>query len=171
MRDVPGTVRIAVGVLAERSPAATPWADWSWRVVGVTPPGPPIPDFTELRRDGARILFFAGTAEVALHPTDTANYRDNLVAPAPLVWVVLRAATVPHGLRLLLATVDGGEAEAFSDSGTDLLESLPLPEFLRAITAEFVATHHVERVFHKRRRNRVDTDGMLPAERRPGDDA
>lgn len=161
MLEVPGTLRIGVGVLAERAPATTPWAEWSWRVVGVTPPGPAIPPWTELRRDGARILFFAGTAEVALHPTDTANYRDNLVAAAPLVWVVLRAATAPHGLALQLVTVDGGEAEAFSDSGTDLLEALPLPEFLRAITTEFVALHHVERAFHKRRRNRVDTDGLL----------
>ena len=81
-----------------------------------------------------------------LHPTDTANYRDNLQADPPRIWVVLREAEAPPGLRLCVVTVDAGEAHLYADVGTDLLESLPMPAGLRSAVEAFVAQHHVERV-------------------------
>ena len=66
------------------------------------------------------------------------------------------------------------EAHAFADTEADLLESLPMPPGLRALTEAFVARHHVEEVFHKRRRDRADPEalGMRPGGRRrgPGED-
>jgi hypothetical protein len=157
--EVPGTVRIPVSVLAERRPGATPWAEWSWRAVEVLEDAlPDLPPWTVLREEAGRTLFFAGRAEVELHPTDTANYRDNLRADPPRVWVVLREGEAPPGLRLYTVTVDAGEAHLYADVGNDLLESLPMPPGLRAIVEGFVAQHHVERVFHKRRRDRADPD-------------
>ena len=81
--EVPGTVRIPVAVLAERRPGATPWAEWSWRAVEVLEGVPDLPPWTVLREEAGRTLFLAGRAEVALHPTDTPNYRDNLQADPP----------------------------------------------------------------------------------------
>ncbi len=166
--EVPGTVRIPVAVLAERRPGVTPWADWTWRAVEVLEGAvPELPPWTLLREAEGRSLFFAGAAEVALHPTDTANYRENLRAEAPRVWVVLREAAAgaeapppPPGLLLQCVTVDAGEAQIYADAGADLLEALPMPPGLRAATEAFVAQHHVERRFLKRRRDRADPEAM-----------
>ena len=166
--EVPGTIRIPVAVLAERRPGLTPWADWTWRAVEVLEGAvPDLPPWTLLREAEGRSLFFAGAAEVALHPTDTVNYRENLLAEAPRVWVVLREAAAagaeapPYpGLLLQCVTVDAGEAQIYADAGSDLLEALPMPPGLRAATEAFVARHHVERTFHKRRRDRADPEAM-----------
>ena len=156
----PGTVRLPVAVLAERRPGATPWAEWSWRAVEVLEQAPDLPAWTVLREEEGRTLFFVDRAEVELHPTDTANYRENLQADPPRVWVVLREADAPPGLRLYTVTVDAGEAHLYADVGNDLLESLAMPAGLRAAVEAFVAEHHVERVFRKRRRDRADPEAM-----------
>ncbi|MDO9708192.1 DUF3305 domain-containing protein [Paracraurococcus lichenis] len=168
--EVPGTLRIPVAVLAERRPGATRWAEWSWRVVEVLEEAPPVPPWTVLREEAGRTLFFAGEAEVALHPTDTSNYRDNLGASPPLVWVVLRPTEAAPGWVLHLVTVDAGEAEIYADSGADLLESLPMPPGLRALTEAFTAQHHVERRFQKRRRDRADPEALARGGRRAGEE-
>ena len=169
--EVPGTLRIPVAVLAERRPGATRWAEWSWRAVEVLDQAPDLPPWTVLREAEGRTLFLAGGAEVSLYPTDTPNYRDNLAAASPRIWVVLRPVETAPGLALHAVTVDAGEAHLYADSGGDLLESLPLPDWLRATIAAFVAEHHVDRDFHKRRRDRADPDalGTRPGGRRPRD--
>lgn len=163
--EVPGTVRWTVAVLAERRPGVTPWAEWAWRVVEVLEDAPAVPPWTVLHQEGGRVLFLAGEAEVLLHPTDTTNYRDNLSADPPRIWVVLRPCDAAPGMRLHAATVDSGEAQAFADTEADLLESLPMPPGLRALAEAFVAQHHVEQAFHKRRRDRADPEALG---KRPG---
>ncbi len=162
--EVPGTLRIPVAVLVERRPGATRWAEWSWRAVEVLEEAiPDIPPWTLLREsaEGRRSLFLAGTAEVSLHPTDTPSYKANLEQEVPRVWVVLREDLgTPSGLGLHCVTVDAGEAHVYADAGRDLLESLPMPPGLRAATEAFVARHHVERAFHKRRRDRADPEAL-----------
>lgn len=158
--EVPGTVRIPVAVLVERRPGASPWAEWSWRVVEVLEEAPDLPPWTVLREEAGRTLFLAGRTEVELHPTDTTNYRDNLQADPPLIWVVLREAEAPPGLRLYTVTVDAGEAHLYADVGNDLLEALAMPARMRAAVEAFVAQHHVERTFLKRRRDRADPEAM-----------
>jgi len=158
--SLPDSLFIPVVVLVERRPAASPWAEWSWRAVEVLEDAPELPPWTVLREAAGRTLFLAGRAEVALHPTDTANYRDNLVADPPKVWVVLRRADSAPGLALHTVTVDAGEAHLYADAGEDLLEALPMPPFLRATAEAFVARHHVERRFHKRQRDRADPEAM-----------
>ena len=158
--EVPGTIRIPVAVLAERRPGSTPWAEWSWRAVEVLEEAPDLPPWTVLREEAGRTLFLAGRTEVALYPTDTVNYRDNLRADLPRIWVVLRQAEAPPGLRLYTVTVDGGEAHIYADTGTDLLEALAMPAGLRAVVEAFVVQHHVERAFHKRQRDRADPEAL-----------
>lgn len=164
----PESLFVPVGVLAERRPGVTPWADEVWRVVEVLEAAPPVPPWTLLREEEGRALFFAGVAEVALHPTDTSNYKHNLEAAQPLVWVTLRPAETPSGHALQAVTVDPGEAHLYADAGEDLLESLPMPPGLRAVAADFVARHHKEREFHKRKRDRADPEAL--ARRGPAQD-
>jgi hypothetical protein len=162
----PRAVRLPVAVLAERRPGVTRWEAEVWQAVEVLEQAPPVPPWTLLREQDGRALFFAGTAEVALFPTDTANYKHNLEAAQPLVWVTLRRSEAPPGVVLQTVTVDPGEAHLYADSGNDLLEALPMPPGLREATAAFVAEHHQEREFHKRKRDRADPQAL--ARRGPG---
>ncbi len=164
--SLPDSVFLPVGVLVERRPSASRWVDHAWRAVEVLEQAPEVPAWTVLREEAGRTLFFAGLAEVALHPTDTDNYKHNLEAATPLVWVVLRAGETPAGLKLQSVTVDPGEAHIHADVGNDLVESLPIPPGLRAVTAEFVARHHKDRVFHKRRRDAADPEALARRPRR-----
>jgi hypothetical protein len=157
----PESLLIPVAVLAERRPAVTRWAEHVWRAVEVLEDAPPVPPWTVLRQEpDGRTLFFAGHAEVALHPTDTSNYKHNLEAAQPLVWVVLRHAETPSGFMLQTVTVDPGEAHLHADTGQDFLESLPMPARLRAATEAFVARHHKEVAFFKRKRDQADPEAL-----------
>lgn len=160
------SIAIPVAVLAERRPATSPWAEHVWQAVEVLEHAPATAPWTVLREEAGRTLFLAGRAEVWLHPTDTDNYKHNLEAGSPRIWVVLRPVEHAPGMALQCVTVDAGEAHLYADSGADLLESLPLPAFLHAPLAAFVAQHHRERQFFKRRRDRADPEAM--ARRVPG---
>lgn len=151
-------VAIEVAILAERRPGVTIWQSHVWRAIAVLEQAPPVPAWTMLRAEGGREVFFAGTATVTLHRTDTPNYKDNLEAADPLIWVVLR--DTPGGMTIQAVTVDPGEAEIYTEGPTDLVEALPMPPGLLAILASFVETHHVEREFHKRKRDRQDPDSL-----------
>jgi len=158
--EVPGTIRIPVGVVAERRPGVTAWAEFAWTAREVLEDAPDLPPWTVLREEAGRTLFFAGSADVALHPTDTDNYIHNLQQAVPSVWVVLRPVDEMPGFRLQTVTVDAGEAQLYAESGSDLLEALPLSPRLRLIVEGFVAEHHKEREFHKRKRDRADSDSL-----------
>ena len=69
--------------------------------------------------------------------------------------MVLRPVEQAPGFRLQTVTVDAGEAQLYAGSGSDLLESLPLSPGLRLIVERFVAEHHKQREFHKRKRDRA----------------
>lgn len=167
LTDTPDSLHIPVAVIAERRPSASPWADCSWRVVEVLAEAPEVPPWTLLRQEEGRALFLAGHAAVALHPTDTSNYKHNLESEDPRLWVVLRPAPGEPGMALHAVTADPGEAHLYADVGNDTLESLPLPAFLRAPLEAFVARHHRERGFWKRRRDQADPEAL--ARRAPGE--
>ena len=166
----PNSITLRVGVIAERRKAVTQWAEHVWRAIEVLEDFPDIAPWTLLRQeDDGRTLFFAGAAEVVLHPTDTANYKHNLEAAQPLAWVVLRPAETASGFTLQGVTIDPGEAHIHADVGQDLLESLPMPPRLRAIATDFVARHHREETFFKRKRDLPDPEAMARRVR-PRDD-
>jgi hypothetical protein len=157
----PDSQLLRLGVIAERRRGVTQWAEHVWRVVEVLEETPEVEPWTLLRQEeDGRTLFFAGQAEAALHPTDTANYKHNLEAAQPLVWAVLRPADTPSGFRLQGVTVDPGEAHLHADVGNDLVESLPMPPRLRATVESFVARHHKERGFWKRKRDQADPEAL-----------
>ena len=146
-------LHIPIGVLVERRPGVTAWAGDVWRAVEVLERVPDLAPWTLLREVEGRALFFAGMAEVALHPTDTDNLKHNIEAAGPSIWVVLRPTESPPGLVLHQATVDAGEVEALACSGSDQIHSLPMPPGLLALVTDYVARHHRERGFWKRKRD------------------
>lgn len=159
------TDRISVGVEVEKRPAKSRWQDHVWRVVGVRPGAPDLGDWSVLSEGETGTRYYAGTVELVAHSADTKVYKDNVEAPAPSVYVVLRRARTLSGWGLHLVTVDPTEAHAHVDVGDDLVEALPMPQPIFEWLARFVARHHVERKEWKRKRNRANTEAL--AGRRP----
>ena len=81
---------MAVGVVVERTKGSTQWVDYLWRPVSVFAGVPDTPVWSKLEGDDERALFYVGTADIELHRTETANYRENLATGSPLLWVVLQ---------------------------------------------------------------------------------
>jgi hypothetical protein len=158
-------LQVPVGVVVARSKAASPWIDYVWRAVSILPDAPEMPPWTVLREEGDTVLFFAGSSEVNLYRNETARYRDNLATGSPSLWVVLSPAEGEWPYTLAAVTADPSEGEAFTDAGANLVESVTMPDALREVIEAFVAEHHVEREFVKRKRNRADPEAL--ARRQP----
>jgi hypothetical protein len=146
--------RVRVGVVVERRKAQSSWVDFLYRPVSVLEGVPAAPPWTQIGTDGELTTFYAGDAAIELHRTETANYRDNLASGAPRLWVVLRAGSGKVGLDLLFVTADPAEGEALTGAGNDLVESVPMPGYIRQIVEKFIAEHHVEQAFFKRERSK-----------------
>jgi Protein of unknown function (DUF3305) len=144
--------RIPVGVLVERRKAKSAWVEFLWRPVSVFVGNASAAPWTPLDTAPETSLFYAGQAVIELHRTETANYRNNLASGAPALWVALRPATSERPNELIAVTADPAEGEAFTDAGSDLVETVSMPPDIVAAVAAFIAEHHVERPFLKRRR-------------------
>src|SRR3984893_6989062 len=148
--------KIAVGIVVERRKAQSPWIDFTWKPVAALPGQPDALPWTTLTEDGETTTFYAGAAEIALYRTETANYRNNRGSGAPRLWVALRPSGVDPPYEVFAVTADPSEGEAWTETGTDLVDVVPMPDAMRAVIDAFIAEHHVEPPFHKRRRDEAD---------------
>lgn len=142
-----------LGVVVRRLPGVTRWAAHSWRAVAVLPGAGPA-DWQELRRDGDAEEFHAATLPLELHGAETEAYLHGLSAEVPAIYVVLRG----DGEEVLLVTASPYEAQDYTDSGEEIVEKVPMPAGLRAWIEEFLARHHEDEVFVKRKRDRKRVD-------------
>jgi hypothetical protein len=150
---------IVVGVVVERRKAASQWIDYTWRPLAVLAGAPAAQPWTVLTQDDEATSFYAGPSAIELHRTETTNYRDNLAAGGHL-WVVLRPTGVDPPYEVVRVTADPAEGEAFTEAGSDLVDQVAMPDSIRHAIEAFIAEHHVERPFHKRKRDRADPEAM-----------
>ena len=160
---------IALGVVVERRKAKSPWIDFVWRPTAVLPGRPEAKPWTELGGSAEVTTFYAGSTAVALFRSETAQYRDNLASGTPALWIVLRPTGVEPAYEIVTVTADPSEGESYTQSGTDLVESVPMPDAVQATIAAFVAEHHVEEVFHKRQRDAADPEALARRGRSKGE--
>jgi hypothetical protein len=156
LNQVTPLMRIPVGLVVERRKAKSPWIDHVWRPVSVLAGQPDTAPWTPLDVTDETASFYAGAADIALYRSETTYYRDNLASGAPVLWVVLRPTGIEPPYDILSVTANPAEGEAMTEPGTDLIETVPMPEPIRQAVAAFVAEHHVEQVFFKRKRDRAD---------------
>lgn len=156
----PPLATIPVGVLVERSKSVTQWAEFYWRAVGVLAGQPETPAWTKLNDDGERATFYAGTAAIELYRTETTYYRANLESGAPALWVALRAADGDPPFTVAVVTADPAEGESLTETATDVIEQVPMPESIQQAVAAFIAEHPVEQPFVKRKRDRADPEAL-----------
>jgi len=153
-------MRIPIGVVIERRLAKSTWADFVWRPVAALPGNPQAMPWTVLAAGVDCTNFYGGAAEIELYRSDAAGYRDNLATGAALLWVVLRPTGSEPPYDIAAVTAEPNEGEAFTGNTTDLVDTVLMPEPVRAIIAEFITEHYCERPFIKRRRERADPEAM-----------
>ena len=158
--SLPVHTRIPVGVVVERHAAQSQWIDFVWRPATVLAGLPDAAPWTVLTSDADCATFYAGPAEIDLYRTETTNYRNNLAADAPVLWVALRSTGVEPPYEIIAVTADPAEGEALTEAGNDLVDVVPMPAPVREVIEAFVAEHHVERPFYKRKRDRADPEAL-----------
>jgi hypothetical protein len=161
---------IPVGVIVERRNAKSAWIEHVWRPVSVLSGRPETAPWTVIAEDGEAATFYAGAADIELHRSDTTYYRDNLVCAVPLLWVVLRATGTEPPYELVAVTANPAEGEAMTEPGTDLVETVAMPEPIRTAVAAFVTEHHVEQTFFKRKRDSANPESLARRARVRGDE-
>lgn len=156
--------RMEVGIIVERRRLKGPWADFAWRPLSVLPGVPATQAWTRLAETEEATHFYAGSLDLEFFSSDTAMYRDNLASGEPKLWVVLAeipsAGTAEAGVALRSVTADPSEGEALTEPGADIVEMVPMPAEIAGRLADFVALHHVERQFFKRKRDRADAEAL-----------
>lgn len=146
-----------VAVVVERRRPVSPWLDVIWLPIAVLPGVPDVPDWTSLGGADTGERFLAGAFAMELHRTETASYRDNLASGDPRIWVAARLTDADPPLAIVGVTPDPAEGESYTDAGDDIVESVPMPPPIAELLARFIAEHHVEREFIKRKRKRAGT--------------
>ena len=153
MADVP----LRLGVLARRTPPANRWSAGGLTPSAVLMPPPPLAPRTRVSAEGAVETWYLGDGAITLHRGDTGHHRDNLASGRPAVWVAIRGAD-PTSAELLGLTVDPYEGEGLASDPALTVEAVAMPQALAAALADWVAAHHVELEFKKRKRQPADPD-------------
>lgn len=156
---------LRIGVVARSHRPANVWAVRVLQPVAVLADWPPLTPGTLMREEAGVQTFWMGDHALTLHHGETKHYRDNLASARPSVWVAL------DGERVLAVTVDPYEGEGLASDSERVVEALEMPESILKRVVAFVATHHVEEPFIKRKRVPAAMGGASRAPRvlRPED--
>lgn len=149
----PAATSMPVGVVVRRVPGATRWARWIWTATGLLPGAGPG-HWQVLRQEGEVTEFHAATVPLHLYRADTEAYLTALNGKPASVFVVMRQPATGAEARpeVLTVTASAYEAQDYTDNGEDIVERLPMPPGLEAWIGQFVADHHVQEHFVKRKR-------------------
>jgi Protein of unknown function (DUF3305) len=149
-------VNIMLGVVAAREAVVSPWQDHIWRAVSVFLDPPPLSDgWRELRRGETFVHSHIANLELELHRKETPGYIANLLSGTPSVYVVLREGAAnggPEPIHAHLLTASAHDVEAYGHTPADIIGQVAMPEPLLELLEAFIATHHVDEKFVKRRR-------------------
>ncbi|NQW15249.1 MAG: DUF3305 domain-containing protein [Rhodobacter sp.] len=155
----PNAQSIEVGVVIRKSPGVTRWAKWAWQAVAVLP-GAAQASWKVLRSENEVTDYHAATLKVDLFVSDTEAYAHEMQTRTPSLYVILRETTEPSEapFDVVVITASPYEAQDYADSGEEIVEKVAMPPSVLEWIREFVALHHEEEPFVKRRRNnnRVD---------------
>jgi len=147
-------ISMSVGVVLRKTPGVTKWAKWNWKAVAVLPGAGPA-NWHELRREGEAVEYHAATLELELYRADTEAYLAGLTCDVPMLFVIMRDAghdAEPGDIDFTLITASPYEAQDYADSGEELIERIPMPVSVIAWVGDFVAKHHHQEAFIKRKR-------------------
>ena len=151
-------ISTTVGVVLQRAPAASRWADWVWSVPEIVVGAPPTQGWRLMSSEGERMRFLSSPHTVTLHHKMVEAYDANIETGAPHLWIMLdevEDGVADPAWRVIAVTADPYEAQCFLDSGEGLVERLPMPAELVAWMARYLASVPEAPTFRKRRRDRA----------------
>jgi hypothetical protein len=155
-----------ISVVLERRVSKSQWQDHVWQPVGVLPRAALEPGALMAEGEGWA-QYHGGALDLELFRGETEGYLNNLSQNPPVVFVVLRRNDEDDGgldFVPFLATVCPYEAMGYTENNDELVvEGVPMSPDVMAWMREFVAIHHVDVPFQKRK-NKRHQDG----DRRPG---
>jgi hypothetical protein len=149
-----------VSVVIERRETGNQWDDHLWRPIGALPRTDLEPGQVLAEGDGWS-QYYGGVLDIELYRGETDGYRTNLSQDQPLVYVVLRRNMGAGALEFepFMATACPYEAMAYGEGNEDVVEGVPMPPEVVKWLSEFVAVHHVDRPFVKRKnKHRKDSE-------------
>jgi hypothetical protein len=150
-----------VGIIVQKRRINHRWQEWAWEPVGVLPWADNGVRWRLLTEEPDRIQYHAATLPMHVYRSDTEAYVANLETGAPAIYVGLREGepgTDEWDFEPSFVTVSPYEVQDRLDSAEEIIERLILPPVLLEWLETFVATHHHDTEFVKRRRDRVDVD-------------
>ena len=145
-----------LAVLAQSRPPVTHWGGRVVRPMAVFADVPVTAPGTKVSEVDGVETWYLGACDVTLHSGDTEYYRHNLTSGRPSVWVAVPEASDGARAKVQLVTVDPYEGEGLASDVGLMVEALPMPDAVRARLEAFIAAHHVEVPFKKRKRQPVD---------------
>ena len=151
---------LPVGVIVDKKKSASPWIDHLWVPSAVVTGLPDAAPMTLVAKSGADESYFAGAANLVFASGDTGQYLENLVTGTPLIWIAVRAEEHDSYVTVVSVTADPSEGESLTDSGSNIVQPVPMPPDIAARLAAFVDQHHVEREFFKRKHDRTDPEAL-----------
>jgi hypothetical protein len=161
--------RFPVAVIMKRTPLANRWASERWDPVAVLPleaqaAGDDAP--VRVRDDDAGTEWRFDGHAIELHRSEAEGYVLNLDAPEPRVFVHWREAEEGADPPVFpaIVTVSYNEAARLMDGGQQV-DSVPLPDAIRAWMLPFVALHYRPEPKKKIRRNDPLAEGAFRGER------
>ncbi len=144
-----------VSIVIERRKTGNQWDDYLWRPIGALPRADLEPG--QLLAEGEGWWqYYGGVLDIELYRGETDGYRSNLSQDQPLVYVVLRRNEDAEVLEFepFLATACPYEAMSYNEGNDDVVEGVPMPPDVLEWLREFVAVHHVDTPFVKRKNKR-----------------
>jgi hypothetical protein len=147
---------LRLAVLARSRAPVSRWAERGFVPLSVAMAPPEAAPGSRLGSAGEDETWYAGEHDLLLHSGDTGHYRDNLGTGRPVLWVALRRG----GLGIVAVTADPYEGEALAGDDGLAVGVVAMPAPVAAVLAGFVALHHVEQVFEKRKRKRADPEAL-----------
>ena len=149
--------RMRLGVVLERRRIAHRWQEYAWRAHAVVPGAPDIAAPRLLGEGEGWARYHAATLDIELFPSETEGYRYNLSQAKPVVYALWRSAEdEPDGRPALFhVTVCPYEAQDYLEGGDVTVEGVSMPEAVELWLAAYVARHHVDAPFEKRKRRQI----------------
>lgn len=154
-------LRMELGVVVERRKVDHPWQTHELLPVAVIPGAPPVDAPRELAHGDGWVRYHAATLTLELHRKETEAYKTNLSSDPPQIYVVLRSEDDDEAEAdptCFLVTASAYEAQDYLDTGEDIVEGVAMPDGVLAWVENFVARHHVDVPFKKRKRTPHDPD-------------
>jgi hypothetical protein len=150
-----------VGIIVQKRRINHPWQEWTWEPVGVLPWAEEGVRWRLLTEEPDRIRYHAATMTVHLYRSDTEAYVANLDTGAPAIYVGISEGDPAAGeweFEPSFVSLSPYEAQDRTDSAEELIERLEVPPAMLEWLEAFVAKHHEEEAFVKRRRDRIDVE-------------